>query len=83
MTIRSEITRQEAVTQTAGAFVKQVVFLTVESPRTPLREETLLHRRNSGVDREPLGDLQLVYELFMITSEVTLQEASTESVTSL
>ena len=41
-----------------------------ESPRTPPREGTSLHRRNNSVER-PGGDLEPVYHLFMIFSEIT------------
>ena len=54
----SEFTLPQAVTQTSGIFVKQVVFLTV-SHRGPLPlEGTSLHWRNNSVER-PWGILVL------------------------
>ena len=49
-----------------------------ESPRTPPLEGTSLHRRNKECG-ETLGDLEPVYDLFPITSELALPEAVTRT----
>ena len=57
----------ETVTETSSIFVNQVVFLTVESPRTPPLEGTSLHRRNNSVER-PWGILSLFTTCLQVNS---------------
>ena len=52
-------------------------FLNGESPRTPPLEGTSLHRRNKECG-ETLGDLEPVYDLFTITSEITARGCDTD-----
>ena len=61
----------EAVTQTSGIFVKQVVFLTVNH-RGPL-----LLRELPSTGEETLGDLEPVYDPFTIANAISLLQAVT------
>ena len=77
-TTTGEFTLPEAVTQTSGVFVKQVVFLTVNH-RGPLPLRELHSTDEKNVCGETLGDLEPVYDPFTTTGEFTLPEAVTQT----
>ena len=75
--ITSEFTLSESVGDTdihvCGILLKQVIFLTVNHRGPlPLRE---LHSTDDTIVWRDLGDLEPVYDLFLITSEFTLSES--------
>ena len=75
-TITTEITARGCDTDKRH-LCKAGCFSYGESPRTPPLEGTSLHRRNKECG-EALGDLEPVYDLFTITSEITARGCDTD-----